>query len=143
MEGLARIPLFLSLLCRVYQEETATLPQRRVDLYGRCLRGLLFEWQKEKGYVSGLRSEYTLARLEKAAVSLFPREQFDDAELAQSLGYFPTGWEQVRQAENEIAFLVHCGILVSTGTGHKMFLQPNLPGVPCYRRRVPARPPSP
>jgi hypothetical protein len=47
VRGLARIPLMLLLLCRSF-EGSNKLPSRRVDLYRRCLQGLLGEWKGEK-----------------------------------------------------------------------------------------------
>jgi len=54
VRGLTRIPLMLTLICRAYQENQLTSPRlrgaptRSVDLYERCLRGLLRDWKEEK-----------------------------------------------------------------------------------------------
>ena len=48
MRGLARIPLILTLICRSFLEKKLGFPTRRVDLYERCLWGLLRDWKEEK-----------------------------------------------------------------------------------------------
>jgi HEAT repeat protein len=51
VRGLARIPLMLALLCRVYSqrlESGCDFPSRRVELYDLVLRGLLRDWKGEK-----------------------------------------------------------------------------------------------
>ena len=50
--GLARIPLMLTLLCRLCRErreETRDLPDNRGEIYRDCLDKLLGEWSEEKG----------------------------------------------------------------------------------------------
>jgi HEAT repeat protein len=49
IHGLARIPLMLSLLSRMFTAKKAeAFPQTRCEIYERCLRGLLQDWKEEK-----------------------------------------------------------------------------------------------
>jgi predicted NACHT family NTPase len=86
VQGLGRILLMLALMCRAYQERRLAFPTRRVDLYDRCLRGLLHDWRKEeKGEeeISASSVDAVLELLQKAAYSLFleGKEQFRELDL--------------------------------------------------------------
>jgi len=49
IRGLARIPLMLSLLSRIFTAKQAEdFPQTRCEIYEQCLRGLLQDWKEEK-----------------------------------------------------------------------------------------------
>jgi hypothetical protein len=111
VQGLARIPLMLTLMGRAFieQQRHPALPAeradsltRRVEIYRMCLRGLLRDWKEEKerrtigdGYV-----EEMLEVLAPAAYALFAggHEQFGEGLL----------WEKVRAA------------LIGLGAGHEL-----------------------
>jgi hypothetical protein len=88
VRGLARIPLMLLLLCRSFEGEN-NLPSRRVDLYRRCLRGLLGEWKGEKQarQVGAAEIDPLLDVLGGMACSLFRdgREQFHEQDLVERI----------------------------------------------------------
>lgn len=46
LQGLARVPLILALLCRLHWQNES-LPRRRREIYQKCLKGLLTDWRKE------------------------------------------------------------------------------------------------
>ncbi len=90
--GLARIPLMLGLLCEACPQ--GDFPERRGDLYNRCLRGLLRDWHRSdtrRKYTRKLLStayvEELLDALAYASLDLFQRDrqQFRTSELCQSL----------------------------------------------------------
>ena len=133
VQGLARIPLMLTLMCRasIEQQRHSSQPAkpsdaltRRVSLYRLCLRGLLRDWKEEKerrpigdGYV-----EAVLEVLAPAAYALFAGgyEQFGEDVLREkvraSLKGLGAGHELAgRDATSVIAELKHAGILVTTG----------------------------
>jgi hypothetical protein len=93
IRGLARIPLMLLLLCRSFEGENQ-LPSRRVDLYRRCLRGLLGEWKGEKQArpVGAAEIDPLLDVLGGVACALFQDgfEQFREDELLRRIG----PWQQ-------------------------------------------------
>jgi HEAT repeat protein len=115
MRGLARIPLILTLMCRAFLEQKLNFPSRRVDLYGRCVWGLLRDWkeEKERREIAETEVEMQLGLLADAAVVLFEegREQFRERDLVRVL---------IRvESEKERAQLVEGwkrdGLLVRTG----------------------------
>ena len=133
VQGLARIPLMLTLMCRAHEEqrrhpaaptERSGAPTRRVQIYSLCLRGLLRDWKEEKerrpigdGYV-----EAVLEVLAPAAYALFAggHEQFGEGllreEVRVALGGLGAGHELAgRDATSVIAELKHAGILITTG----------------------------
>ena len=89
VRGLARIPLMLLLLCRSFEQSEKTLPARRVELYERCLRGLLGEWQEEKSSdeINELTIDTQVEVLGEVAAALFQDgfEQFTETVLSQRL----------------------------------------------------------
>ena len=92
VHGLARIPLMLTLLCRVYQEQPIDFPTRRVDLYSRCLRGLLRDWkeEKDKRQISDAYVDAVLELLYVVGYSLFSEgyDQFSESLLRTKI----TAW---------------------------------------------------
>ncbi len=87
--GLARIPLLLALICRIFEEPNAKLPVRRAELYKRALTGLMFDWLRDDRKALSLddwdRENY-LDQLGEAAWKLQLREQFSDKTLASAWG---------------------------------------------------------
>ena len=133
VQGLARIPLMLTLMCRAHEEqrqhpaaptERSGAPTRRVQIYSLCLRGLLRDWKEEKerrdigdGYV-----EAVLEVLAPAAYALFAggHEQFGEGLLREevwvALGGLGAGHELAgRDATSVITELKRAGILITTG----------------------------
>lgn len=139
LAGLARIPLMLALICRVFDESGEKgLPTRRVELYERCLLGLLLHWGKERsgravvsrrqpgeeGYAEAL-----LEVLQASAFELFEtqHEQFTEARLTRSLNRSLGELKQHhplrgRSAPELIAELATRGVLTESGSGHYLFL---------------------
>jgi HEAT repeat protein len=127
VRGLARIPLLLALICRVYserKEKDQPFPARRVELYDLCLRGLLWDWKEEKdrgptddGEVSAM-----LEMLKSVSYSLFEEgyEQFTvsviEAKISSWLdGLKPSHRFQGRKARALVDELKLDGILVTAG----------------------------
>jgi predicted NACHT family NTPase len=128
IRGLAQVPLLLGLLCKLYWHNELTLPIRRVELYEKCLRGLLSEeWKKEderrqfpEGYVD---SKLELA--EEIAYRFFiqGKEIFSTRELRQciieTLSNFPDSHDLKGKKPydliNELS--VEDGLLIKAGAG--------------------------
>ena len=89
--GLAQIPLMLSLLCKLFDEETneENFPETRGEIYQRCLIGLLRDWKKEneRKLISKDELHYRLKFLEKLAFKLFEKqhEQFSETSFTEIL----------------------------------------------------------
>ena len=136
VQGLARIPLMLTLMCLAHEEqrrhpapltEWSGVPTRRVQIYALCLRGLLRDWkeEKERRHISDGYVDAVLEVLAPAAYTLFAggHEQFDESllreEVRVALGRLGAGHELAgRNATSVIAELKHAGILITTG-GHR------------------------
>jgi HEAT repeat protein len=112
INGLARIPLLLALLCRAFGDASRKLPLRRGGLCDLCLRGLLKQWKREDkaAEVDDLDVEASLADLGKIALALFPASQFTITEVATAL-QLPAD-----KARQKIDDLIRDGILVPTGS---------------------------
>jgi len=74
IEGSARIPLFLSLLCSLYQENgrdtacrVSTLPTRRCQVYGKAVEYMLSEWSQNRSPQSKGRIEAKIRLLGELA----------------------------------------------------------------------------
>lgn len=124
VNGLARIPLMLALMCRACQEEHLTFPTRRVDLYDRCVRGLLRDWRQEKEQreVSDAYVEALLEVLRETSYALFSEgyEQFSDVVLRAKMlpvlnALGPTHELYGRNSTSLIAELKLTGLLVTVG----------------------------
>ena len=92
VRGLARIPLMLALMCRAYQEKQLAFPTRRVELYDRCLRGLLRDWRMDDKWHEGLEVsdayvEAILELLQAVSYTLFAEgyEQFSESVLRTAI----------------------------------------------------------
>jgi len=90
VQGLARIPLTLALLCRTFQETKLAFPMRRVELYEQCLRGLLRDWNREdKGRetISDAYVDGVLEVLRPVSLALFVEgyEQFSESLLREKM----------------------------------------------------------
>lgn len=74
--GLARIPLMLSLQCRLFDtlDGPTRFPKRRVELYEACLRGLLKDWKEEREKTGIDDVDDLLEVLGALAYELFARE---------------------------------------------------------------------
>ena len=89
--GLAQIPLMLSLLCKLFDEQTNEehFPETRGEIYQRCLIGLLRDWKKEneRKTFSDVELTFRLKFLEKLAFKLFEKqyEQFTEASFTEIL----------------------------------------------------------
>jgi predicted NACHT family NTPase len=120
VNGLARIPLMLSLLCRVFEETGGTLPSRRAELYERCLKGLLLDWRHEdkradSREVAEVLVENIIERTAKAAYALYPQSQFTRLDFANQLGF---GEGRLDEASRFIQTLIGHGQLVSASAAH-------------------------
>jgi HEAT repeat protein len=115
MRGLARIPLILTLMCRAFLEKKLRFPTRRVDLYERCLLGLLRDWkeEKERREISDAEIEGQLDLLADAALALFEKNsnQFRVVELARELSRVACG----KDRESLIAGWKRDGLVVRSG----------------------------
>jgi hypothetical protein len=127
VRGLARIPLMLALLCRTAGAAGGDVPARRVDLYDRCLWGLLRKWKEEdnKGEnkdpaISNAEAKALIEALERVAEPLFAEghEQFDERMLQERLDPWldalkPSHQLHGRKAASVIADLKRDGVLVT------------------------------
>jgi HEAT repeat protein len=113
INGLARIPLLLGLLCRVFDDPNPELPLRRGALCDRCLRGLLKDWKREDktAEVDDLDVEAALTQLGRLALALYPASQFTITEAAGKLNL------PADEAGKVVRNLIEEGILVRTGSG--------------------------
>ena len=132
VRGLARIPLMLVLLCRTYQETPQGFPTRRVDLYQRCLRGLLRDWQRDQdkwhgdqgtGEMSDAYVDAVMELLQAVACTLFSEgyEQFSESLLRRTIKAWLDSVEQTHElAERNptllIAELKGNGVLITAGS---------------------------
>jgi predicted NACHT family NTPase len=64
VQGLARIPLMLALLCKAFERKRLSLPTTRGKLYNECLRGLLGDWKGEEDGAERVSPAYIDAVLE-------------------------------------------------------------------------------
>ncbi|MCI0349728.1 MAG: hypothetical protein L0Z53_09910, partial [Acidobacteriales bacterium] len=132
MRGLARIPLMLTLLCRIWiesKEKKQGFPTRRVELYDRCLRGLLSDWKiddkghdKEELWVSMAYVDAMIELLQEVGYELFVEgyEQFSPsllrAKIMQCLAQFKPEHELYgSNAASLIAELKRDGLLITVG----------------------------
>ncbi|MBI4329736.1 MAG: HEAT repeat domain-containing protein [Chloroflexi bacterium] len=121
VRGLARVPLMLALMCRAYREGTPAFPARRVEVYDRCLRGLLRDWKEEaqRRLVSDLSVTGILSRLATVALKLQrqQRDRFTEAELAEAPGLDmkESSGQTTTEAEEFVASLKRDGIVVAGG----------------------------
>ena len=107
VSGLARIPLLLSLLCRVFEDDGTQFPERSGEIYSRVLRGLLKTWRREKGAeATDVDVELTLGKVSAAAFEVFPASQFGETEFAKHA----TG-----DAAELVRTLLRDGILIRAG----------------------------
>lgn len=89
VNGLARIPLMLSFLCRVYGQTQPELPVRRYELYEAVVRGLLYDWQEDKSLERRLSPdevEDEISQVAAVAYRLFPKESFGTRQVAEAAG---------------------------------------------------------
>lgn len=129
VRGLARIPLMLALMCRAYQEKQLAFPTRRVELYDRCLHGLLRDWkiddkghEREDELVSEAYIEAMIELLQAVSYELFVEgyEQFSPSllreKMQQWLEQLKPGHELYgRTATSLIAELKHDGLIIIVG----------------------------
>ena len=127
VRGLARIPLMLLLLCRSFEQSEGTLPARRVELYERCLRGLLGEWQEEKSSdeINDLTIDTQVEVLGEVAAALFQEgfEQFTGTVLSQRLVECnkrnPTWGFSRTELEKFLDKLLISGVLIRSGEANE------------------------
>jgi hypothetical protein len=136
VQGLARIPLIMALMCCVYEKDVTSFPTRRVELYEQCLWGLLRDWkeEKQKAEINESDVKLMLLRLEKAALVLHKkkREVFSDNELIEALGvnlneflgFKPEDVAVIEEVKKFIELLKCDGILIQSGEhqGKRLFL---------------------
>jgi HEAT repeat protein len=98
VRGLARIPLMLALLCRVYtqcEEDNRDFPSRRVELYHLALQGLIRDWKggKQQREIDDGEVKYKLELLKAVSYSLFEEgyEQFSDSILEDKVAEWLAG----------------------------------------------------
>jgi len=135
IRGLARIPLMLTLLCRIWtesKEKKQGFPTRRVELYDRCLRGLLSDWKiddkghdKEEVSVTLAYVDAMIDLLQEVGYELFVEgyEQFSPsllrAKIMQCLAQFKAEHELYgSNAAELIAGLKRDGLLITVGEHH-------------------------
>ena len=120
IRGLARIPLMLSLLSRMFtSKRTKAFPQTRCEIYEQCLRGLLQDWKEEKQPGVEIHdADATLEALSALAFAL-PIEQgafkrsFLRQQILQWLGELRSGDSFYgKQPETIILRLLQDGILI-------------------------------
>ena len=128
LQDLQRIPLLMTLMCRLFLIESSTphnFPSSRAELYERCLKGLLLDWRQEKletDYDINLNKmelelPYVLLHLSRAAWTLLEKkkEQFSYQELAEafrtSLGYDITRKDHLVEIQALIDTVLSSGIL--------------------------------
>ncbi len=85
IKGLSQIPLMLGLLCRCFEEDENPehFSEHRVELYDKCLRGLLREWKEEKRGITVRDVNSIIRMLSKISYRLFPKQQFAETELEE------------------------------------------------------------
>lgn len=132
MRGLARIPLMLSLMCRICPE--GTFPQRRSGLYEACLKGLIRDWvfyDRKSGVrdieLDAASVEVLLEHLATLSLELLQQrcEQFSSLQLVEILGR----WYGDEKALDLIRLFRRRGILVAANSSddpallflHRMF----------------------
>jgi HEAT repeat protein len=126
--GLARIPLMLALLCRLYWENEQ-LPVRRCEVYDACLWGLVFKWKRSvKGNNENEETRKTLAELKlkflsDLALRLFLSSASVDAWARLTLCGTAREIDRSEQMDHEVARrigeLVLDGVLVQEGEGDR------------------------
>ena len=121
--GLARVPLMLQFLCRTFERSNGDLPVRRVELYGRCILGMLSDWKGEKQgrQIGPAETEPIMDVLSGIAFLLFKEgyEQFDETQLLQHI----LTWQQknlghmlsAREPRTVLQEFQNCGIVVRSG----------------------------
>ena len=133
---LAVTPLLATILLLIWRED-AKLPERRVDLYGRCCRVLLGQWEihhlvNQQGLLATLGWERHLRLLLPIAHAIHRQEQRTDAsredllpQLAEGLrkeGLCPTEEAARGEAERFLDELsLRSGLLQSQGNGRYGF----------------------
>ena len=132
VSDLARIPLMLTLICRLWSESVGTpeaLPSRRSDLYDRCLRGLLKDWRREKRKrITDAEVRAHLRVLEELALKLseLGLQQFTVDALCDHIAGVLTGLTSSKLASSAPEDLVEAwddfGLLVKAGEESRMFL---------------------
>ncbi len=133
VRGLARIPLMLTLLCRISQDRNGKnaqrLPTRRTELYESVLRGLLSMWKVYEKKKSAAYLEPQLEMLRAVAFQFFMtgREQFTQAELSEAILAWLNGLPRNHDFASKtpiplIEELKADGILVATGEERLLFL---------------------
>jgi HEAT repeat protein len=124
VNGLAKIPLLLTLLCLIFEKPHETeghqdeFPGRRVEVHEKALRRLLIDWKKEKTHKrDGLDAGFVeaLTRLSRAGYQLFPKEKFGEMELAEALGWDPNEGKGAEDFIAQIAGYVRDGIFAVSG----------------------------
>jgi HEAT repeat protein len=123
VRGLARIPLMLTLLCRVYavcKKGRRDFPNRRVELYDECMRGLLQDWREEKGLREEGYAEVVLELLDEVGYALFAEglEQFGESDLRKKIVAWLSGVTydyELKDPTSIITGLKRDGILINAG----------------------------
>lgn len=125
LQDLARTPLMLALLCHLYWEsQDGTLPERRTEVYEKCLWGLLSEWQKEipdRRKKSKTAVAQSLLLLSKLALVLFegtPQvHAWKREELIPWLAKLLGVQEEDKAIVERLDELIADGVLVEEGRG--------------------------
>ena len=88
VNGLARVPLLLSFLCKLFEPSGPGLPLRRCDLYQGCLVGLLRDWKiedKPGSWVHDAIVKHNILELAQLAYQVFPSSGFETGQIARAL----------------------------------------------------------
>jgi hypothetical protein len=121
--GLARIPLLLALLCRLYSEKPV-LPNRRVEIYEQTLEGLLWDWRRDEGEEKDrTEEEFSLEDkkevLSQLSLKLFLESSRVDAwklsDLEKKIRTIPGAPRSKSKAQRLVAQLIRDGVLVREG----------------------------
>jgi NACHT domain len=122
LRGLARIPLMLAIICRVFESHSSDLPISRGDLYRTCIWGLLRDWKQTKTQpVPDVVVESTIVRLQSAAERFLTegKDQFTETELAEALGL---DWiDRPTEAQRYVDSLKSDGILAPTDASNSQY----------------------
>lgn len=84
MEGLARNPLLLAIICLIF-ENKGQLPKRRVELYQEYIEMWLMHWRQKKVPSRDLTPRKQIRLLEHLAFAFFLQEKFTETELLDEI----------------------------------------------------------
>ncbi len=136
LRELAEIPLLLQILCLVHRDHKK-LPERRVELYGECVKVLLETWRQAKKLPVDLPALQALKLLQPVAFHLHAAGQ-REAPLAEILPVLTEPLRDLGRNSAEGEDLLkgirdQSGLLVFLGQGRYGFLHPSFQEYLCAR----------